>query len=226
MQPVRAKAIEASEGTTDFGEYFFYFSFFLVVAALLLTGLFFRVGVEQRLREIGLLEAIGLPPSGVRGLFLREGAVLARDRLAARRRRRHRLRGADHARPAHVVGRRRRHDRAAAAAVAADARGRRDRPASLTAIGVLVLMLRQVGRAPVPSLLQGVARGRPPRRRHDARGVRRRRPAPRRGVVGPRRAGDAGRRRPAARRRVRRDPGSRGRSSAPAPRRWRPACSR
>ena len=82
VQPVRAKAIEASEGTTDFGQYFFYFSFFLVVAALLLTGLFFRVGVEQRLREIGLLEAIGLPPSGVRGLFLREGAVLARDRIA------------------------------------------------------------------------------------------------------------------------------------------------
>jgi hypothetical protein len=77
VQPVRAKAIEASEGTTDFGQYFFYFSFFLVVAALLLTGLFFRVGVEQRLREIGLLEAVGLPPSGVRGLFLREGAVLA-----------------------------------------------------------------------------------------------------------------------------------------------------
>ena len=77
VQPVRQKAIEASEGTTDFGQYFFYFSFFLVVAALLLTGLFFRVGVEQRLREIGLLEAVGLPPSGVRGLFLREGAVLA-----------------------------------------------------------------------------------------------------------------------------------------------------
>ena len=77
MQPVRQKRFKASEGTTDFGEYFFYFSFFLVVAALLLTGLFFRVGVEQRLREIGVLEAVGLPPSGVRGLFLREGAVLA-----------------------------------------------------------------------------------------------------------------------------------------------------
>ena len=67
VQDVRAKALEASEGTTDFGQYFFYFSFFLVVAALLLTGLFFRVGVEQRLREIGLLEAIGLSPSAVRG---------------------------------------------------------------------------------------------------------------------------------------------------------------
>ena len=38
---------------TDFGLYFVYFSFFLVVSALLLASLFFRLGVEQRLREIG-----------------------------------------------------------------------------------------------------------------------------------------------------------------------------
>jgi putative ABC transport system permease protein len=77
VQPVRARAIEAASGTTDFGQYFFYFSFFIVVSGLLLTGLFFRVGVEQRLREIGLLEAIGLTPAKVRGLFLREGLGLA-----------------------------------------------------------------------------------------------------------------------------------------------------
>jgi ABC-type antimicrobial peptide transport system permease subunit len=77
VQPVRARAIEASSGTTDFGEYFLYFSFFIVVSGLLLTGLFFRVGVEQRLREIGLLEALGLTPAAVRGLFLREGFGLA-----------------------------------------------------------------------------------------------------------------------------------------------------
>jgi putative ABC transport system permease protein len=77
VQPVRARAIEAASGTTDFGEYFLYFSFFLVVSGLLLTGLFFRVGVEQRLREVGLLEAIGLTPAAVRGLFLREGFGLA-----------------------------------------------------------------------------------------------------------------------------------------------------
>jgi putative ABC transport system permease protein len=77
VQPVRARAIEAASGTTDFGEYFLYFSFFLVVSGLLLTGLFFRVGVEQRLREVGLLEAIGLTPAAVRGLFLREGLGLA-----------------------------------------------------------------------------------------------------------------------------------------------------
>ncbi|HUJ24299.1 MAG TPA: hypothetical protein VLX58_22340, partial [Bryobacteraceae bacterium] len=34
--PVRAQALAASEGATDFGEYFVYFSFFLMAAALLL----------------------------------------------------------------------------------------------------------------------------------------------------------------------------------------------
>ena len=77
VQPVRQKAIEASAGTTDFGQYFLYFSFFIVISGLLLTGLFFRVGIEQRLREIGLLEALGLTPRSIRGLFLREGLGLA-----------------------------------------------------------------------------------------------------------------------------------------------------
>jgi hypothetical protein len=48
--PVRAEGLQASRGATDFGEYFLYFSFFLVVSALLLTTLFFKLGVEQRIR--------------------------------------------------------------------------------------------------------------------------------------------------------------------------------
>lgn len=73
----RAAGEQAAQGATDFGEYFLYFSFFIVVSALLLTALFFRLGVEQRLREIGLLRAVGFPASGIRSLFLREGLVLA-----------------------------------------------------------------------------------------------------------------------------------------------------
>ena len=57
--PVKARALEAAHGATDFGEYFVYFSFFLMVSALLLTGLFFKLGVEQRMREIGVLRALG-----------------------------------------------------------------------------------------------------------------------------------------------------------------------
>jgi len=75
--PVREQGLQASRGATDFGEYFLYFSFFLVVSALLLTALFFKLGIEQRLREIGTLQALGFPASRIRRLFLAEGLLLA-----------------------------------------------------------------------------------------------------------------------------------------------------
>jgi len=75
--PVRDQGQAASRGATDFGEYFLYFSFFLVVAALMLTTLFFKLGIEQRAREIGTLQAVGFSDSGIRRLFLVEGALLA-----------------------------------------------------------------------------------------------------------------------------------------------------
>ena len=75
--PVRAEGLAASRGATDFGEYFLYFSFFLVVSALLLASLFFKFGIEQRLREIGTLQAIGFPRSKIRNLFLAEGLILS-----------------------------------------------------------------------------------------------------------------------------------------------------
>ena len=75
--PVRQQALEAARGTTDFGEYFVYFSFFLVAAALQLAGLFFRLGVEQRLKEVGLLRALGFTPNRLLGQLLDEGLFLA-----------------------------------------------------------------------------------------------------------------------------------------------------
>ena len=74
---VREQAAASSQGTTDFGEYFLYFSFFLIVSALLLTVLFFRFGLEQREREIATLRALGYPGRTLRRLFLTEGVVLA-----------------------------------------------------------------------------------------------------------------------------------------------------
>ena len=74
---VRAQGLAASGGATDFGEYFTYFSFFLVVSALLLAGLFFKLGIEQRLQEVGLLQALGLDPPAIRRLFVGEALVLA-----------------------------------------------------------------------------------------------------------------------------------------------------
>jgi hypothetical protein len=74
---VKAQDLVAAHGATDFGEYFVYFSFFLMVSALLLTGLFFKLGVEQRTREIGVLRALGYSMAKLRTIFLLEGAVLA-----------------------------------------------------------------------------------------------------------------------------------------------------
>ncbi|MBL8231489.1 MAG: ABC transporter permease [Bryobacterales bacterium] len=74
---VRADGLDASQGSTDFGQYFLYFSFFLVISALLLVGLFFRLSVEQRYREAGLLRAVGYPVPVIGKLFQKEGFVLA-----------------------------------------------------------------------------------------------------------------------------------------------------
>ena len=74
---VRTQSLAASAGATDFGEYFTYFSAFLVASALLLAGLFFKLGVEQRLREIGLLQALGFDPAAIRHLFVGEGVALS-----------------------------------------------------------------------------------------------------------------------------------------------------
>ncbi|RPH57253.1 MAG: ABC transporter permease, partial [Acidobacteria bacterium] len=77
VQNVRAEGLEASRGATDFGEYFLYFSFFLVVSALLLAALFFKLSVEQRAREVGLLRSVGFRPHIVRRLFMKEGLLLS-----------------------------------------------------------------------------------------------------------------------------------------------------
>ena len=77
VYPARALAVESSVGATDFGLYFIYFSFFLVVSALLLASLFFRLGVEQRLAEIGLLRAAGFSNKMIWKIFSAEALLLS-----------------------------------------------------------------------------------------------------------------------------------------------------
>jgi len=74
---VRSQQAAASAGATDFGAYFSYFSFFLMVSALLLAALFFRLGIEQRLAQAGLLRATGFSSGALRRLFLIEGGLIA-----------------------------------------------------------------------------------------------------------------------------------------------------
>jgi putative ABC transport system permease protein len=76
VRDARTDGLAAARGSTDFGEYFTYFSFFLVLSALLLAGLFFRLGVEQRAREVGLLRAVGYAPVRIRRLFAAEGLLV------------------------------------------------------------------------------------------------------------------------------------------------------
>ncbi|MCI0682035.1 MAG: ABC transporter permease [Gemmataceae bacterium] len=77
IQDVRALATRASSGSTDFGVLFLAFSFFLIAAALLLVGLLFRLNLDRRAAEIGLLLATGWRHGRVRWLLLAEGAALA-----------------------------------------------------------------------------------------------------------------------------------------------------
>jgi putative ABC transport system permease protein len=74
---VRALALDASSGATDFGEYFTYFSFFIVVSALLLVVLFFRLGIEQRLRQIGILRATGYTQRHLQWMFSGEAIAVS-----------------------------------------------------------------------------------------------------------------------------------------------------
>ena len=77
FQPVRERALAASDQGVDFGQLFLGLSLFLVVAALVLVGLLFAFGVEQRAEEVGTLLALGIPARRVRRMLLAEGGMLA-----------------------------------------------------------------------------------------------------------------------------------------------------
>jgi ABC-type antimicrobial peptide transport system permease subunit len=77
FEPVREQALKAASESQDFGGLFLGFSFFLILAALLLMAMLFQFGLEQRAPEIGTLLALGFTPKQVRNLLLREGLMLA-----------------------------------------------------------------------------------------------------------------------------------------------------
>lgn len=77
LEPVRERALQSTEQAQNFGGLFVGFSFFLIVAALLLMALLFQFSVEQRAAEVGTLLALGFTPGKVRGLLLLEGGALA-----------------------------------------------------------------------------------------------------------------------------------------------------
>jgi ABC-type lipoprotein release transport system permease subunit len=74
---VGAQNRAASAGATDFGAYFSYFSFFLMVSALIVAGLFFRLGIEARMAQVGVLRAAGFTVRDVTWWLAAEGAFVA-----------------------------------------------------------------------------------------------------------------------------------------------------
>ena len=77
FRPIRADQLAAAGGSTDFAMLFVGFSFFLIAAAALLVAMLFRLNIEQRARQVGLLGALGFAPRQLRRLALGEGMLLA-----------------------------------------------------------------------------------------------------------------------------------------------------
>lgn len=77
FEPLKRQGLAASAGNTPYQVLFLAFSFFVIAAAGMLVALLFRLGVDTRVREIGLLLAVGLETGTIRRLFLAEGFVAA-----------------------------------------------------------------------------------------------------------------------------------------------------
>jgi ABC-type lipoprotein release transport system permease subunit len=77
FEPTRARLLDASKGGTDFAMLLLMFSWLLIATALLLVGLLFRLAMERRAKEIGVLLAAGYSPGRVRLILLSEGVAVA-----------------------------------------------------------------------------------------------------------------------------------------------------
>ena len=77
LEPVRTMALASSSGTSDFGGLFLGFSLFLIVSAAMLIQILFRLGVEMRARQLGLLGAVGFTHRRLHLMMLTEGGIVA-----------------------------------------------------------------------------------------------------------------------------------------------------
>lgn len=76
FRPVREEGLQAAVGANDFTQLFLGFSFFLILSAIILASLMFRLGIQQRINQMGVLSAIGWPENRVRRLFVTEGLLV------------------------------------------------------------------------------------------------------------------------------------------------------
>ena len=77
FRAVKAQGLAAATGPTDFSGLFIGFSLFLIVSALLIVSMLFRLSTERRSPEVGLLLSVGYAPRRVLKRLLGEGLVLS-----------------------------------------------------------------------------------------------------------------------------------------------------
>ncbi len=77
FQPVKRQGLAASAGTTPFGALFLGFSVFILASAVMLVALLFRLTIEGRATQVGLLLAVGFGRRRVARMLLGEGLIVA-----------------------------------------------------------------------------------------------------------------------------------------------------
>ncbi|MBN2412120.1 ABC transporter permease [candidate division KSB1 bacterium] len=77
FRPVLEEGLIATKEAVDFGQLFLGLSFFIIVSALILTGLLYILGIEKRANETGLLLAVGYKTGQVKKLYLGEIFIIA-----------------------------------------------------------------------------------------------------------------------------------------------------
>ncbi len=77
MIPIRHRLLTAASGTTPFDSLFLALSFFVIVSGLILAWLLFRLGIEQRADQLGLLASCGWTTSRILSFLAWEALLLS-----------------------------------------------------------------------------------------------------------------------------------------------------
>jgi ABC-type lipoprotein release transport system permease subunit len=77
VEPIREQGVHAAQNGTDFSGLFIGLSFFILIASIILTALLFRLNLESRSAQIGLLVALGFQQKHIRSFYLSEGFVVS-----------------------------------------------------------------------------------------------------------------------------------------------------
>ena len=77
FRPLKRDGLKASSGSTPFDGLFLALSFFIITAAVMLVALLFRLGLEQRASELGVLSSVGLTKQQMSRFMLIESSLVA-----------------------------------------------------------------------------------------------------------------------------------------------------